>query len=81
MYLDWRNSPGNCLEILRKTKKNVRNDCLFSSPSVNADLPNTSRRDGFNNRTQYSQSLYQLKLEYNYINVLKPSGYVVNQQV
>jgi len=49
VYLDWRNSPGNCLERLRKTKKNVRNDDRFSSPSVNTDLPNTSRNQGFNN--------------------------------
>jgi hypothetical protein len=58
VYLDWRNSPGICLEWLRKTKKNVRNDDRFSSPNVKADFPNTSRTGGFNNRTQYSRMLY-----------------------
>ena len=80
MYFDWKNSSGICLERLRKTKKNVKDYDRFSRPSLNADLQNTSIKQSFNNaKTIFANVI--LKLEYNYINILEPTGYVMHQQV
>jgi hypothetical protein len=55
-------SPGICLERLRKTKKNVRNDDRVSSPSLNADLPNTNTKQGFNNANTIFANLILIKV-------------------